>query len=754
MTKKVTTSPEEKLGEAAEAVKLHKIHEEDFFKNLGNSTEFDKLCNEIDGKGIAKSTEAKQLCIDLVRRLEKLSKDNTSKYNDYCSYLRYWLYEKVGDIHTDKSVNVDDAPFFKHLIEAWKKMNSDKLKSKCAPGELKRVKLNELKNRIFSYIYFKNLEKIHNISASKKENDCTKYLTYLESFKPVHDRYNNAQCGSLLFWLSNKTDYFSCDHKHKLTSLMTELQKCKNGDKEKLKAVASGPDRSKVVAAAAPAGDQKVSGSATEPKASVVVTSKIGDKPDPKTVLPSQAVGKGDLGAAPAKDQKVSGGTTELKAPVAVTSSSSSSTAVTTSPAVSTTKVTTLSTPATTTSTVAAAKPVTITTQAKTTSAATTTNTVTTTSSSSQRSSWFLSGLFSSPRSQTSTSTSNTRASTKPVTTTGTSSVRSSAVTVTTYSPGAAGSISSTGQGVLTRPLATGVEHGKSLSPQLQGSPGYPLNSVSSNNLNIGGDSPPATITDVPGTSETLYDKLDSNTVKNIVMAAAVLGIIFNLEKIHNISASKKENDCTKYLTYLESFKTVHDGYKNNHCRIFFFMSSNGTDYFPCKDKGVLESRITELQKCKIGDKPDPKTVLPSQAVGKGDLGAAPAKDQKVSGGTTELKAPVAVTSSSSSSTAVTTSPAVSTTKVTTLSTPATTTSTVAAAKPVTITTQAKTTSAATTTNTVTTTSSSSQRSSWFLSGLFSSPRSQTSTSTSNTRASTKPVTTTGTSSVRSSAVT
>ncbi|KMZ88847.1 hypothetical protein PVBG_05955 [Plasmodium vivax Brazil I] len=362
-------------------------------------------------------------------------------------------------------------------------MNNGKLKSKCLPDKLTPpVKLSELKNRIFSYIYFKNLEKIKAISTSKNKDNCTKYLTYLESFKPVHERYRVDQCVSLLFWSPKDTDYFPCKNKGELIPLMSELQKCKNGDKENLKAVASDIGRSKGVAAAAPAGDQKVSGSATEPKASVVVTS-----------------------------------------------SSSSSTAVTTSPAVSLPKAATLSTPATTTNTVAAAKPVTITTQAKTTSAATTTNTVTTTSSSSQRSSWFLSGLFSSPRSQTSTSTSNTRASTKPVTTTGTSSVRSSAVTVTTYSPGAAGSISSTGQGVLTRPLATGVEHGKSLSPQLQGSPGYPLNSVSSNNLNIGGDSPPATITDVPGTSETLYDKLDSNTVKNIVMAAAVLGIIFFL---------------------------------------------------------------------------------------------------------------------------------------------------------------------------------------------------------------------------------
>ncbi|EDL42724.1 variable surface protein Vir12-related [Plasmodium vivax] len=414
-------------------------------------------------------------------------------------------------------------------------MNSEKLKSKCAPEELKGVKLSELKNRIFSYIYFKNLEKIKTISPSKNQDNCTKYLTYLESFKPVHDRYNNAQCGSLLFWLSYDTDYFRCNPKHKLTSLMTELQKCKIGDKENLKAVAPGPDKSKGVAAAAPAGDQKVSGSATEPKASVVVTS-----------------------------------------------SSSSSTAVTTSPAVSTPKAATLSTPTTTTSTVAAAKPVTTTstaaassrvtttTQAKT-SAGTTTNTVTT-SSSSQRRSWIWPSFFSSsssPRtsalgaSQTSTSTSGSTVSARQVTTTSTSGGRGSPVTVTTDTRSAAGSISSTGQG-LAHPLATGVGNGKSLTSPSQGSPGYGLQAVSSNNLNIGGDSPPATITDVPGTSETLYDKLDSNTVKNIVMAAAVLGIIFFLfyynrsSRIESsIKPKKRKNKAFEHNYYEEYEKEL-----------------------------------------------------------------------------------------------------------------------------------------------------------------------------------------------------
>ncbi|SCA81798.1 Plasmodium vivax Vir protein, putative [Plasmodium vivax] len=287
MTKQKAPLPEGKLEEAANAVGLHKIHEEEFFKTPAKSTEFDDLCNGIDIKVGSKHKEAKELCINLVHRLEKLSKDNPPKHNEYCSYLRYWLYEKIGEIHEDKSANVDKVPFFKHLIEAWGKMNSGKLQSKCLPDKLTTpVKLSELKNRIFSYIYFKNLEKIKTISTSENQDNCTKFLTYLESFKLVHDKYKSAQCG-IFSWSSYDTDYFFCNPKYKLVPLISELQKCKKGD-----------------------------------------------KPDPKTALPSQAGAKGDSGAAPAKDQKVSGGTTQLKAPVAVASSSSSSTTVTTSPTI------------------------------------------------------------------------------------------------------------------------------------------------------------------------------------------------------------------------------------------------------------------------------------------------------------------------------------------------------------------------------------------------------------------------------------
>ncbi|SCO72502.1 Plasmodium vivax Vir protein, putative [Plasmodium vivax] len=516
MTQQKAASPEEKLEEAAKAVGLHKIHEEEFFKNPGNSTEFDKLCNEIDDKGIPKS-KAKELCIDLVHRLEKLSKENTRKQSDYCSYLRFWLYEKIGEIHTDKSGNIDNVPFFKHLIGAWKKMNSEKLKSKCAPEELKGVKLSELKNRIFSYIYFKNLEKIKTISTSKNKDDCTKYLTYLQSFKTLHDKYKYNHCESFFSWSWNGTDYFPCKDKQNLSSFISDLVKCKNGDTSDPKALPAGNVKGKGDSGPAPTGDKKGSEGAAGQKAS----------------------------AGPA-GQKASAGQAGQKASEGSTSSSSSSTTVSTSTAGGTTKTTTVSSSVSTTTTTTASsavtttpkatvattesgtKPVTTVTQAKTTSASTTTNTVTTTSSSSQGRS-FLSILLGGG-SRTSERASSLGASQTLSSSSRTLGSRTSGSLVTTTStPIARGSISSTGQGGLTRPLAAAAVTEKSLSPQPQGSPGYGLQTVSSYNSNTGGDTNLASITDVPGTSETLYDKLDSNTVKNIVMAAAVLGIIFFL---------------------------------------------------------------------------------------------------------------------------------------------------------------------------------------------------------------------------------
>ncbi|KMZ84794.1 hypothetical protein PVBG_00574 [Plasmodium vivax Brazil I] len=442
-------------------------------------------------------------------------------------------------------------------------MNSEKLKNKCAPEELTRVKLDELKNRIFSYIYFKNIEKIKKLNASENGTDCDKYLTYLNSFKSVHDIYKDKHCRRLFLFTPNGPDYFPCKDKDVLMSRITELGKCKGAEKP------------------------------------AATTSHLETKNDK---------GEGDRGAP--VDKNVSEGTTRPTDSVAVASSSSSSDTVTTTvtstqPATVTTTVTATQ-PATATTTVTATQPATATTStasiASATKTVTATNTGTTTSTrysgnQGKPSIWSgLSGLFSSPRSsslprksalaaaQTSTSTSSTRTTARPVPTTSTPSVRGSTVTVTTNTASAAGSISSTGQvgrGGLTHPLAAEVVPGKTLSPLSQGSPGYALNPVSSYNSNTGGDTNVATIADVPSTSETLYDKLDSNTVKNIIMAAAVLGIIFFLfyynrsSRIESSIKPKKrkkkafehnyyeeyEKELAKYESENESLDSLEDRY-------------------------------------------------------------------------------------------------------------------------------------------------------------------------------------------------
>ncbi|VVA00017.1 PIR protein [Plasmodium vivax] len=508
----MATITAEKLETAAKDVKLDQMYE-DFFKSPGKSAVFDKHCNVFD-KGDKQNEEAKKLCSELVYYLEKIRGKSTKEEDSkkYCGYLHYWLYDKIDKIQNSPTTKIDKIKFYEDLINAGKEIKGTNLKSTCPLSKLKDVDLNELKYRKLSYIYFQNLEKIKQIITSKDKDNCTKYLTYLESFKSLHERYNNAECRGLMFWTPQGTDYFPCKDRYSLSSFISNLAKCKTGDTSDPKALPAKAAKDKVAEGQAALGGQKASEGATVPKASV--------------------------------------GAAGQKASVVTTSSSSSSTTVSTSTAGGTTKTTTVSSSVSTTTTTTASsavtttpkatvttaeagtKPVTTVTQAKTTSATTTTNTVITTSTRSSSSqggsifSFFLGG-GGSRTSQQASSSGASQISSSPSRTLG--SRTSGSLVSTTSTPYSKGSISSTGQGGLARPLAAGAEHGKSLSPPLQGSSGYALNLVSLNNSNTGGDTNLATVADVPGSSETLYDKLDSNTVKNIVMAAAVLGIIFFL---------------------------------------------------------------------------------------------------------------------------------------------------------------------------------------------------------------------------------
>ncbi|VUZ99620.1 PIR protein [Plasmodium vivax] len=553
------------LEKAAKDVKLDQMYE-DFFKSPGKSSEFDKNCNVFDETG-KKNATAKKLCSELVYYLEKIREKSIKEEDSkkYCSYLPYWLYDNIDKIQNSPTTKIDKITFYEDLIKAGNAINGKDLKHTCPLSILRNLDLNELKNRKLSYIYFKNLENIKKIIASKDKAKCTKYLTYLESFKSLHEKYKAAECGSFFFLLSRRTDYFPCNDMNNLSSFVSELQKCKTGDTSDPKGLPANGAKGKGDSGPATLGGQKGSEGATGPKASV--------------------------------------GAAGQKASVVTTSSSSSSTTVSTSTAGGTTKTTTVSSPITTTSTtaassegttttkatatttVAATKPVTTITQAKTTSAATTTNTVTTTSSSSQGRPSLFSFLLGPSRPTTSE-----RASSLGASQTSSSSSRalgsraSGSSVITTSTPSARGSISSTGQvgqGGLTRAPAAAAVTEKSLSPPSQGSPGYALNPVSSYNSNTGGDTNHVTITDVPGTSETLYDKLDSNTVKNIIMAAAVLGIIFFLfyynrsSRIETSIKPKKrkkkafehnyyeeyEKELAKYESENESLDSLEDRY-------------------------------------------------------------------------------------------------------------------------------------------------------------------------------------------------
>ncbi|GAB69838.1 CYIR protein [Plasmodium cynomolgi strain B] len=159
--------------------------------------------------------------------LESIIKEVSNIIN----YIRYWLFEKIGEIYTRETARIADVLFFNELIDAWTFINAGILKKTCNPDRIKDVKLNELKNRIFSYIYFKNIVNIKNVIASGKKADCDKYLTYLNSFKEVHDGYKNEHCEKSGVPSLNGTDYFSCNDKGELASLINKLEECKSAEK-------------------------------------------------------------------------------------------------------------------------------------------------------------------------------------------------------------------------------------------------------------------------------------------------------------------------------------------------------------------------------------------------------------------------------------------------------------------------------------------------------------------------------------------
>ncbi|GAB69859.1 hypothetical protein PCYB_006080 [Plasmodium cynomolgi strain B] len=150
----MATPSEISLEEAAEDVKLHKIHDEEFFSELDKFSTFDQFCNGIRRNVRFNPKKVEDVCIKLIRHLYRLSKANSPKHSNYCNYIRYWLFEQIGVLCTSESGSIGDEAFFKELIDTWKQFNMLILRNKCSPEEIKGVKLSELKKRIFSVYLF------------------------------------------------------------------------------------------------------------------------------------------------------------------------------------------------------------------------------------------------------------------------------------------------------------------------------------------------------------------------------------------------------------------------------------------------------------------------------------------------------------------------------------------------------------------------------------------------------------------------
>ncbi|GAB69520.1 hypothetical protein PCYB_002690 [Plasmodium cynomolgi strain B] len=91
------------------AVALHKIHKEDFFSEYFEFSYFDQLCKGIYYKLSFRRIEVKDHCNKLVRHIDELNQAYYSERNNYCNYIRYCLYEKIREIHTNKSAKIADV---------------------------------------------------------------------------------------------------------------------------------------------------------------------------------------------------------------------------------------------------------------------------------------------------------------------------------------------------------------------------------------------------------------------------------------------------------------------------------------------------------------------------------------------------------------------------------------------------------------------------------------------------------------------
>ncbi|KMZ85857.1 hypothetical protein PVBG_03322 [Plasmodium vivax Brazil I] len=177
------------LENALKNLKLDKLYE-DFFEDI-KTPEFKNYCDVFDSQGKKKNENAKKICPKIVYLLEKIYKmKDRGEGAKRCGYLRYWLYDEVGKIHTGGSISMDKLSYIADLIEVGNKVNKEKLKYTCSlSSHDKNVKLDEWKNRKLSYIYIKKYDDIKKDINPTNKDKCNMYTTYLNNMNSLYNTY-------------------------------------------------------------------------------------------------------------------------------------------------------------------------------------------------------------------------------------------------------------------------------------------------------------------------------------------------------------------------------------------------------------------------------------------------------------------------------------------------------------------------------------------------------------------------------------
>ncbi|CAI7723123.1 PIR protein [Plasmodium vivax] len=228
---KPVTAPEltaAQLENEAKKLGLDKMHDGFFSKE--EKAKDDTYCNVFD-KEKKNNEAAKKLCSTFVYFLEKISKEKKSEHDKYCSYLRYWLYDKIGAMHTDHSKKIDEKVFVNDLIDAGEKTIRHKLKITCDIPSIKDVNVNDLKYRKLAYIYLKKHDTIEKEIKSIEKSKCDTYMKYLNNINLLYKSYK-TQCRSTFLWGVYGPSYADCSSssssKYDPSKLITALNGCKD----------------------------------------------------------------------------------------------------------------------------------------------------------------------------------------------------------------------------------------------------------------------------------------------------------------------------------------------------------------------------------------------------------------------------------------------------------------------------------------------------------------------------------------------